>query len=112
MTGIQDFIPFPTTRDMDNMNNTVKQIISFPTMAINNMLDNTNNMMKNATMQMQSAMQNIPLPPVPILPNMTTPGGITTPTSPPTLSAQIRTPSNVITAQSINPVKPEGPLTI
>lgn len=79
---------FPSTRDMDSMNNTVKQIISFPAMAINNMLDNTNNMVKNATAQLQANMQNLPVPPLfpPFAPNMQTTQARVSPAS---TSAQI-----------------------
>ena len=104
-------LPFPSTRDMDAMNNTVKQIINFPAMAMNNMLDNTNNMVKNMNAQVQASLKNLPaLPQIP---------GLPLPPTPQTAQSRVipsanTPPTSVITAQSINPVRNNdgGPITV
>ena len=68
-------LPFPSARDMDNITNTVKQLVSLPAMGVSQMIDSVNNINKSFVTQMQAAIQNMPNPvqifPMPVNP-MTT----------------------------------------
>ena len=55
--------PMPTSRDIDNFNTAIKQIMSAPAMALSQLLDAGAQAVKSANTQAASMMRSIPQPP-------------------------------------------------